>query len=918
MTTPLLTHVRLWKTLWIALVLVLSMLGAGAAQAQSSPLHPTFPLLDAEGVHVLESGKPLSTMTTCGTCHDTDYIATHNFHADAGLESFTDAGSVPGGLPWEMSGGLFGGWDPLTYRYLTPAGDALPDLGTPDWLKLYGPRHVGGGPAQFSPDGTPLGDLAASEGDPQTNSFDATSGEATPWEWSASGTVEMNCFLCHLAQPNLEARAAELQAGNFAWANTATLLGSGLVTQTTQGWQWQPDAFTQDGNLVAEFVTIQDPSPEHCSTCHNAVHTGADPLTLETVISGSGQSLLTGQIFSGQRMAESGLNLASKTDLTRSWDVHAERNLQCSNCHFAINNPIYFEEPAASRPSHLLFDPRRLDFGEYLLRPDHNFAKGQAVQHTVALAYQDSMRRCESCHTTDGNHDWLPYTELHLGTLSCESCHIPKLNAPALAQNDWTVITPEGSANLVYRGVEGELGDVRSLISGYEPVLLERNNVDGDAELMPFNLVTSFYWVHGTPERPVRLADLKAVYLDGASYQPDVLAAFDTNQDGTLDTTELRLDAGAKVDLIRGKLVALGLDDPRIRGTVQPYSINHGVVGSEGATRECKTCHNEASRISQPLLLASYTPGGVQPEFIGDANVQADGELFSGDDGALLYRPATASKGLYLPGHNRVDWVGIVGLVALGMTLALVVGHGGMRVYTSGRQAKTAHHQPEMHKVYMYSFYERLWHWLQAITILLLLLTGIVIHRPDTLGGWDLGLVVPLHNVMAFILVANAIFSAFYHFASGEIRQYLPEPHGYFTQALKQFDYYARGIFRGDPHPFQKTPDHKMNPLQQATYLVILNVLLPLQILTGSVMWGAQHWPELTAALGGLAWLAPFHTLIAWLFASFIVLHIYLTTTGHTPLANIQAMTVGWEEVEEGEPAAATTTTRPAPEAAGD
>ena len=35
-------------------------------------------------------------------------------------------------------------------------------------------------------------------------------------------------------------------------------------------------------------------------------------------------------------------------------------------------------------------------------------------------------------------------------------------------------------------------------------------------------------------------------------------------------------------------------------------------------------------------------------------------------------------------------------------------------------------------------------------------------------------------------------------------------------------------------------------------------------------------------ALGGLPYLAPFHTLIAWLLATFIVAHVYLTTTGAT------------------------------------
>jgi thiosulfate reductase cytochrome b subunit len=115
---------------------------------------------------------------------------------------------------------------------------------------------------------------------------------------------------------------------------------------------------------------------------------------------------------------------------------------------------------------------------------------------------------------------------------------------------------------------------------------------------------------------------------------------------------------------------------------------------------------------------------------------------------------------------------------------------------------------------------------------------------------------------------------------------------------VQQALYYLRGIFRAEPHPFEKTPDRKLNPLQQVTYLLLLNVLLPGQIITGALMWGAQRLPELTAQLGGLPLLAPLHTLIAWLFMAFIILHVYLTTTGPTPLANIRAMIGGYEQVE--------------------
>jgi len=200
--------------------------------------------------------------------------------------------------------------------------------------------------------------------------------------------------------------------------------------------------------------------------------------------------------------------------------------------------------------------------------------------------------------------------------------------------------------------------------------------------------------------------------------------------------------------------------------------------------------------------------------------------------------------------------------------------------------------------VYMYDVYERFWHWMQTILIFILLFTGLVIHKPELFGMFSFNYIVQVHNIMALILVLNAALALFYHLTSGEIQQFIPRPHGFFDQAIVQTKYYLQGIFRGDAHPIEKTRERKLNPLQQVTYFAILNVLLPLQILTGALMWGAQRWPSFTERIGGLAVLGPLHTLVAWSFAAFIVLHVYLTTTGPRPTAAIEAMMLGWDEVE--------------------
>jgi thiosulfate reductase cytochrome b subunit len=157
---------------------------------------------------------------------------------------------------------------------------------------------------------------------------------------------------------------------------------------------------------------------------------------------------------------------------------------------------------------------------------------------------------------------------------------------------------------------------------------------------------------------------------------------------------------------------------------------------------------------------------------------------------------------------------------------------------------------------------------------------------------------VTLHNIVAAILVINAALSLFYHVATDRMREYIPRPYGFIDDSMRQTKYYISGIFKGEPHPFEKRPDDRMNPIQKLTYFGILNVLLPAQIITGAAMWGLQRWPEAAAALGGLSLLGPLHSLLAWLFACFIIGHVYLTTTGPTPLEAIRGMITGYEDVE--------------------
>ncbi len=856
---------RPWALLLPAL-LVAGMVVAQVAQPETAlpepSMHPNFPLLDSAGRNVLASGAAVSTMQTCGSCHDAAYIQEHSAHSRLSPAEIAGPGMVP------VSGGSKGDLDRAISFF---SSGAATDSSLNAMSRSLAVRHVGGGSR-------------------------SAANLPNEWAWLDGRVSEMNCFLCHTATPNLTAREEAIGRGDYAWSATATLAGSGLVMRSGNGWEWDHSGFNAEGEVQPQTLRLQQPDNANCGACHGAVHEDLNtPFELDNLHAQS-TTALSGEVFAAQRMSQSGINLFEKDSLNRSWDIHAERAVSCVDCHYSVNNPIYYQESSESQPRHLRFDPRRQAISEYLFRPSHVLARGGAANVDSLVGATAEMRRCETCHRAEDTHDWLPYKGRHLAAVSCESCHIPKLYAPAAQSYDWTLLQTSGEPYVSYRGVDGPVDTTTTLFSGYEPVLLARRDARGNAKLSPYNLITSTFWAESDAEAPISRSVLESAFLQNGRYHPAVVQALDTDADGTVSGEEASLRTPEAIAALQNRLTAAGAREPRIRSTVQAVGIHHGVTNGEWVTSTCSTCHSKDSKLASALPLARNLPADVQPVFLSDDELQAGGKISRGVDGTVLFTPSTSAAGLYVLGHDRVRWVDWFGLAAMGLVLLGITVHGGMRVASARRNR--VDHAAQTRPVYMYGFYERLWHWVQAFTIIALLFTGLGIHTPVIILGAGYGIVVWIHNILGFLLVANALLAAFYHFASGEVRQYLPQPRGFFSKAIDQALFYMRGMFTGAPHPFEKNPEEKLNPLQQITYLAILNILLPLQILTGILIWGAQRWPALAADLGGLGFLAPVHAMVAWLLGAFLLMHVYLTTTGRTPTAHLKSMVVGWEDVE--------------------
>ena len=200
----------------------------------------------------------------------------------------------------------------------------------------------------------------------------------------------------------------------------------------------------------------------------------------------------------------------------------------------------------------------------------------------------------------------------------------------------------------------------------------------------------------------------------------------------------------------------------------------------------------------------------------------------------------------------------------------------------------------KMITTYLYSRYERFWHWLQMALILLLLITGLEIHGLYSLMGFEQA--VNIHNFVGITWLITFAFFVFWVFTTGEWKQYVPTTKKLFAVIR----YYSFGIFKGEPHPVPKRKGAKHNPLQRLTYLSLAAMLLPIQMITGMFYWTYNSWETWGLGFLSLKVVALIHLAGAFFILTFIIVHVYMTTTGHSIFAHIKAMITGWEEIEEG------------------
>jgi thiosulfate reductase cytochrome b subunit len=313
----------------------------------------------------------------------------------------------------------------------------------------------------------------------------------------------------------------------------------------------------------------------------------------------------------------------------------------------------------------------------------------------------------------------------------------------------------------------------------------------------------------------------------------------------------------------------------------------HTIPSVNAYVAECMSCHDEGS------ILAKAEPAKV----------------------SFLY-PGFLNKGVlkcfgYVVGANRVPALDALLVLLVLAPFGLPVVHGGLRFLT--RRGHTV--KPTGEEVLLHPLIERIWHWGQAICILVLIVTGVMIHWPGAFPGL-FPAAVAVHNAFGALTVLFFVLWLVYNLASGRIQHYIPRKEEIPMGIIKQARFYLYGIFKHEPHPYVPTEENKFNPLQRVAYFQFQALLLPILLLSGILYLYPNTFRGVIDAIGGMAVLGLVHLVLGALFASFLVAHLYLATTGETVGENLKAITFGYgshfehethpektEHEEEGPPA---------------
>ena len=197
-------------------------------------------------------------------------------------------------------------------------------------------------------------------------------------------------------------------------------------------------------------------------------------------------------------------------------------------------------------------------------------------------------------------------------------------------------------------------------------------------------------------------------------------------------------------------------------------------------------------------------------------------------------------------------------------------------------------------KLYFYPVWLRIWHAVNALGIILLIVTGFSLQSGIDGSFINFKLAVNIHNISGIVVTANYLLFFIGNIVTQNIKFYLIKPMGFIKRPMKQAYYYAWGMFHGMTAPYPLSEKRKFNPLQKYAYVAVMYMIVPIVIITGFALLFPEIILEKVYALSGVFLTAVTHSAGGFFISIFLVIHLYVASIGKSPKENFKSIITGW------------------------
>lgn len=200
-------------------------------------------------------------------------------------------------------------------------------------------------------------------------------------------------------------------------------------------------------------------------------------------------------------------------------------------------------------------------------------------------------------------------------------------------------------------------------------------------------------------------------------------------------------------------------------------------------------------------------------------------------------------------------------------------------------------------KIYLYPLWVRIWHWINAVLFIALIITGLSMQYSDpgkALIPFESS--VYWHNFAGILLIVDYLIFIIGNAKTFNGKYYKLQLKGLVSRMQKQFYYYTVGIFKGQKPPFPINEERKFNPLQKVAYAVSMYVFIPLMIITGVALLFPEMIVDKIFGVSGILLTSLLHIIIGFFLTIFLLIHLYFSTFGKRVSSNFKSMINGYHE----------------------